>query len=462
MPRKSERIRDPVHNLIEFDRTDGFEAAMWGIVESPPFQRLRRIKQLGFSDFVYPGATHSRFAHSLGVFHTARRLMGIVRGHLGADYDERRGRVALAATLVHDLGHGPFSHAFQRVTEEVAMGCDEHELISRDIVAALAPQLDGALGSGFAAEVGALIAGSAHSRGSGPRSVYDAVVSSQFDADRLDYVRRDRIMAGSLHGTIDFEWLMANLEIGHVRVEGGEEAPTFVVRHKAVHAAEAYVVGLFQLYPTIYYHKGTRNAEVIFVELMKRVFTAIRSGDADAVGLPTGHPLVRYAEAPREPAHFLALDDAVVWGSLWQLCAGRDLVVADLAGRLLDRRLLRCFDVREEVQRRLPHGLSPQETEARIDAVADALAGEVAASRPADGPLLLHDRYQRSPYEMVAGEESPLNQILVADSGGRIVDLGELSPIVRAVRPFKVDRYYFDRADSGSAALLERLLGAAL
>ena len=458
MPRKSERIRDPVHNLIEFDRTDTFEAAMWHIVESPAFQRLRRIKQLGFSDFVYPGATHSRFAHSLGVFHTARRLMGIVRGHLGSGYDERRGQVALAATLVHDLGHGPFSHAFQRVTEEVALGCDEHELIGRDIVASLAPQLDAALGAGFAAEVGALIAGSAHSRRRGPRSVYDAVVSSQFDADRLDYVRRDRIMAGSLHGTIDFEWLMANLEVGHVRGEDGEEAPTFVVRHKAVHAAEAYVVGLFQLYPTIYYHKGTRNAEVVFVELMKRVLNAIRAGDAAAIGLPAGHPLVRYAEAPREPAHFLALDDAAVWGSLWQLREGADPAIADLAGRLLDRRLLRCFDVREEVQRRLPHAASPPEAEARIDALADALAERVEGARGPDGPLLLHDRYQRSPYQMVAGEESPLNQILVADAGGRIVDLGELSPIVRAVRPFKVDRYYFDRGDGTSAALLERTL----
>jgi HD superfamily phosphohydrolase len=97
-----QRVRDPLHNLIEF-RSNELERTLWKIIQTRPFQRLRRIKQLGFSDLVYPGASHSRFAHSVGVFHTARELMKVVRRYEGRA--ESRENLALAAALVHDLGH---------------------------------------------------------------------------------------------------------------------------------------------------------------------------------------------------------------------------------------------------------------------------------------------------------------------------------------------------------------------
>jgi uncharacterized protein len=107
---KAQRVRDPLHNLIEFRPTE-FENALWDVIQSPAFQRLRRIKQLGLSNLVYPGATHSRFAHSLGTFDIARQLMRIIREHLEKtnQYRDSRAEQALAAALVHDLGHGPFS-----------------------------------------------------------------------------------------------------------------------------------------------------------------------------------------------------------------------------------------------------------------------------------------------------------------------------------------------------------------
>ena len=117
MPSPNERIRDPVHNLIEFAK-DGFEEHCWNVVQTGPFQRLRRIKQLGFSELVYPGATHSRMAHSLGVFHTARQLTGVVHNILGqANFDRVQANAAIAAALVHDIGHGPFSHAFEHALD---------------------------------------------------------------------------------------------------------------------------------------------------------------------------------------------------------------------------------------------------------------------------------------------------------------------------------------------------------
>jgi hypothetical protein len=125
------------------------------------------------------------------------------------------------------------------------------------------------LGSGFADDVAGVI------KNSGPGNLYDAVVSSQFDSDRLDYMRRDRLMTGTDHGAIDYRWLLANLEVGEV-AHAVDKKPvgvieTFVLGAKAVHAAESYVLGLFQLYPTVYYHKATRGAEKIFTYLLTRV-----------------------------------------------------------------------------------------------------------------------------------------------------------------------------------------------
>jgi HD superfamily phosphohydrolase len=105
---KRQRVRDPLHDLVEFDEGDGFEHMLWRVITTAPFQRLRRIRQLGFSELVYPGATHSRFIHSLGVFQTARQLMRIVERYVPNIPNENiQKEAALTAALVHDVGHGP-------------------------------------------------------------------------------------------------------------------------------------------------------------------------------------------------------------------------------------------------------------------------------------------------------------------------------------------------------------------
>lgn len=129
MPYREQRIRDPVHNLIQFKASE-FDDVLWRALQTRPFQRLRRIKQLGFSDFVYPGATHSRLAHSVGVYCTAQRLMSIIQEHLGSDYKTMKAQTALAAALVHDVGHGPFSHAFEEVGKRLSLKLAKHELVS--------------------------------------------------------------------------------------------------------------------------------------------------------------------------------------------------------------------------------------------------------------------------------------------------------------------------------------------
>jgi HD superfamily phosphohydrolase len=212
---RPQRIRDPIHNLIEFNIGD-FEQMCWRLIQTPAFQRLRRVKQLGFSELIYPGATHSRFSHSVGVFHTARHLAEVIERDRKDAFDLRRSRVAIAAALLHDLGHGPFSHAFEDVLKKLGFG--KHEATSVRIIkeSEIASILNGFVPN-FATSVAQIIENKV------PEDIYAAIVSSQFDADRLDYMRRDRFMSGAQSSAIDFEWLMANLEVRRVKIGQDEK-----------------------------------------------------------------------------------------------------------------------------------------------------------------------------------------------------------------------------------------------
>lgn len=442
-----QRIRDPLHDLIEFS-TSELEQTLWKVVQTRPFQRLRRIKQLGFSDLVYPGASHSRLAHSVGVFHTARLLMEVVRRHVRQESKENR---ALAAALIHDLGHGPFSHAFEKVGSRLGLKLANHENMSDALIRhSEVSDVLNEMGSGFANDVADII------KKDGVKTVQHAVVSSQFDADRLDYMRRDRMMTGTQHAAIDFRWLIANLEIGSVPT-GVDETPlgtieTFVLAPKAIHAAEAFVLGLFQLYPTVYFHKATRGAEKIFTELLVRVVTLVRDGTVPATGLPVTHPLVRFALSPENVDVALTLDDAVVWGALTQMSDATDALVAEFSARLRDRRLYKCHDIRMQVA----HAMDPksENSVAVVEAIDKCCAGidkkltEWGVDNSDGRPRVLIDIDERSPYKSVNESKGPLDRINIRTDGGTLVDLKERSSVVAALKTYKLFRAYADRADS--------------
>jgi HD superfamily phosphohydrolase len=166
--------------------------------------------------------------------------------------------VAQAAALVHDLGHGPFSHSFEDASKKLGI-IRKHEEWTAEIVTG-----DTGVGKilrefdkGFDQEVATLLASET------PVDIYSAIVSSQFDADRLDYVRRDRLMTGAQHGGFDFPWLMAHLEVDTIAISlDGEEygnVESLILGNKAFESAEEYVLGLFHLYFTVYFHKATRR-----------------------------------------------------------------------------------------------------------------------------------------------------------------------------------------------------------
>jgi len=207
---KTQRLRDPLHDLIVFDKDDVIDQTAWALINAREFQRLRRIRQLGFSEIVYPGATHTRFAHSVGVYHTARLLLAIAKRQL-ANFDIPQQQITLLAALLHDLGHGPFSHAFEEVQKARGLR-KKHEEWTIEIITspvcevhAILAEASGLLGiQNLPERVADII------RQETPRHIYDAIVSSQFDADRLDYIRRDRLMSGAQAGAIDFQWLLVD------------------------------------------------------------------------------------------------------------------------------------------------------------------------------------------------------------------------------------------------------------
>ncbi len=134
----SKRLRDPVHGLIVFDDRDplGVDPLAWALIDTPEFRRLRRIRQLGVSEFTFPSAVHTRFAHSIGVFHTARMLVKVIRREMSRndqDFEEAKAKVALIAALLHDLGHGPYSHAFEGV-QELRGAKKRHERWTAEII----------------------------------------------------------------------------------------------------------------------------------------------------------------------------------------------------------------------------------------------------------------------------------------------------------------------------------------
>ena len=460
MQAKRQRIRDPLHDLIEFG-CEPFDQMLWRVIQTPSFQRLRRVRQLGFSEYVYPGATHTRFSHSLGVYHIAKHLLRVIRERSdSAHFSDQLAQHAIAAALVHDVGHGPFSHAFEDVGKQLNLKMVRHEDVSDAIIRSgdVGKVFDG-MHTGFGGVIADVI------RAPGPSKIYGAVVSSQFDADRLDYMQRDRLMTGTQLGRIDFAWLMTNLEIGDIPWGAGEDQfgtqQSFVLGEKSIHAAEAYVLGLFQLYPTVYCHKATRGAEKLFTALLLRIFSLARDGGKNytRTNLPENHPLIVFAKNPDSLDNALSLDDSVIMGALALTAEAGDPLIQDFSRRLQKRILYKCIDVRERL---LQKGIRAGNIALLVEEIRENIQEWTYTNQDQDKPTrILVDAGKREPYKRIEEEKGPLNQIRIKTSTGKIVDINEQSSIIEAIRPFEFFRVYTADADSAAKAFIEKAIKGA-
>ena len=277
-----------------------------------------------------------------------------------------------------------------------------------------------------------------------PTDIYSGIVSSQFDADRLDYLRRDRLMTGVSHGGFDYSWLLANLEVGKVAIatDGDDFAnvDTLILGSKAFQAAEAYVLGLFHMYFAVYFHKATRSAEKMLSAMLLNMGQLILEADLGKLDLSEAHPLVLFLR-DQSLSNYLLLDDAVLWGSLPSLARAQDPSVSVLASRLLRRDLYKAFDVTEYFERR--------GGEASVARFRAALS-EAKKSGDFGSLELFEDTPKRDPYKR-RGYDTPdaLSKVLIRSSAnGQYEDLAELSEVVRALQKRTVYRVYSDRGET--------------
>jgi HD superfamily phosphohydrolase len=275
-----EIIRDPLWNNIAVD-----PLAM-RLVDTPAFQRLRYVRQLGLAFLVYPGATHSRFEHALGTYHLARRALALLdeRGSLAGIPGKECTTVRVAA-LLHDIGHYPFSHALEEI------GALHHEEVARPLVTegAIAAALRDALGDDTPNEIMALI------RGESP-SPLQRLISGSLDLDKLDYLRRDAFMCGVPYGEIDVDRLLNSLTI----VDGDSGLEIGIVE-KGLSALESLLFARYQMYRNVYWHHAVRSATAMYKRLVE---DALNAGSLDAQTLASFtdegllHDLSRRAPSP--------------------------------------------------------------------------------------------------------------------------------------------------------------------
>jgi uncharacterized protein len=339
-------INDPVYGFITLDHP-----LLLDIVAHPYYQRLRRIHQMAFAHLVYPGAVHTRLHHSLGAFHLmCSALDELRRKGVAIDADEAMG--AKIAILLHDIGHGPFSHAL----ENVLIRGSRHEEISIAIMRALNEEFGGQL------ETALQIFTHRH-----PRRFLHQLVSGQLDMDRMDYLTRDSFFTGVSEGVIGYDRILKMLA-----VHDGE----LMVEEKAIYSIEKFLVSRRLMYWQVYLHKTVLSAEKMLVKILERAKELILLG----VPVPSSSAVLGFfledggIRIPVE-AHlekFCLLDDYDVMGTIKNWVFHSDKVLSLLCRCLIDRRLLKArlqatpFDekvvqeLKEKVSMR--YSLSPAET----------------------------------------------------------------------------------------------------
>lgn len=402
MPHAKPRLyRDPVHDTIAL-APDGPEGRLLiDLLDTPEVQRLRRIRQLALSQVVYHGAEHSRFAHSIGVAWLAHRMLTQIARAVGSLPLEDR-LVTLAAALLHDVGHGPFSHALEglhgehhEVRSVAIVRCPDTRV--HQVLAARDPTLPERvcawLGKGEAA------AGE-------PPYLVD-VVSSQLDADRLDYILRDGVMTGVHIGHYDLARIVAMIDVvdGHL-----------AVHHGARQAVEGYLLARFHMYQQVYLHKTSRAAERMLVVALERAAALARDGHAPA-WWPEPLASVLLGQ-PVDPVTFCDLDDVDVWHCLKRWAAGADPVLADLARSLVHRRLFKTLHL-------------PVHDTARAEELIDA-ARSIARVRGFDPDHhVLVDESSDSPYRPFTGVGATSRAIRLIDGAGRGRFIEDCSEVVQ-------------------------------
>mgnify|MGYP003361907463 FL=1 len=399
-------FRDPVHNYVHVDHQ-----VIYDLINTKEFQRLRRIKQLGTSGYTFHGGEHSRFSHCLGAYEIARRITKIFNEKYQANWDSHESLLTMTAALLHDLGHGAYSHTFERLFDT------NHEDITRQIITSPETEIHQALlqvSPDFPEKVASVI------NHTYPNKQVVQLISSQIDVDRMDYLLRDSFFTGASYGQFDLTRILRVI----CPVENG-----IAFKRNGMHAVEDYVVSRYQMYMQVYFHPASRAMEVLLQNLLKRAkFLYPAQKDYFALSSPN---LIPFFENRVTLQDYLALDDGVMntYFQVWM--TSPDKILSDLAQRFINRKVFKSI-------------VFSQENEGHLDIMRD-LVGQVGFDP--DYYTAIHRNFDL-PYDFYRPDvEKPRTQIEILQKDGSLAELSSLSPIVHSLAGTRQgdNRFYFPK-----------------
>ena len=390
---KNKIINDPVYGFIPIKSEMIFD-----LIEHPFLQRMRHIRQLGLAELVYPGAIHTRFHHALGAMYLIGQALEILIGK-GIDLSEEEVEAAQIAILLHDTGHGPFSHSL----EDTLLENIKHESLSFLFMKELNRQFSGRLT--LALKI---------FQNTYPKKFLHQLVSSQLDIDRLDYLNRDSFFTGVREGTIGTDRIIAMMNV----VKG-----QLVVEEKGIYNIENFLNARRLMYWQVYLHKTSVSAERLLVNIIKRAQYLVRSGEqlpaSEALSLFLHHrfTLDDFIEKRNLLKAYGNLDDHDVWGAikLWQ--SHPDRVLAQLCTMLLERKLFQIKFSTQPIQK------------SEVEKVKEIIAKEWQLMKSDVTYMFSHGTVSNEAYL------SERNSIQILMKSGELVDVAQASdlPYIKAM-----------------------------
>lgn len=385
-------FRDPVHNYIHVDHD-----VVYKLINTKEFQRLRRIKQLGTTSYTFHGGEHSRFSHCLGAYEIARRITQQFEDKYPQIWKASESLLTMVAALLHDVGHGAYSHTFERLfdTDHEEMTCailTNPETEIHSVLAQVAPD--------FPEKVASVI------RHAYPNKQVVQLISSQIDVDRMDYLLRDSYFTGTNYGEFDLTRILRVIR----PTENG-----IAFKESGMHAVEDYVLSRYQMYMQVYFHPASRSMEVLLQNLLKRAKLLYA---AERAFFYTHSPkLLPFFEQQVRLADYLALDDGVMNTYFQAWIHGPDQTLSDLAQRYINRRVFKSITFQDQ-------------QEADLDCLRSLVAD---VGYDPEYYTAIHHNFDL-PYDIYRPDAAKKRtQIEMIRPDGQLVELSTLSPIVASL-----------------------------
>ena len=376
-------MRDPVHGYIHVEYQ-----VIWDCINAKEFQRLRRIHQLGGTYEVYHTAEHSRFAHSLGVYEVCRRMVNEVSGL--KELSEEDKVTVMCAALLHDLGHGPFSHAFESITPVAHEVYTQRVILEDTEINEVLRQVS----DDFPSKVASII------DYSHPNELLNQIVSGQLDADRMDYLLRDAYFTGTSYGKFDLERILRTMRVKDNKI---------VVKESGIHSVEDYIMARYHMYWQVYYHPVGRSYESILINIFKRMKDLYKSDPNCLSELKMFIPFLKQEDTIED--HFKLDENAALYG-FTLLSEGNDPILRDLSRRMLNRDLFEYETIQDQLD---------------LDIIVD----KVKNMGYDPNYYVVSDSAKQSPYKPYKGGEGHNIWILREDDS--IQELSKISNIVSAI-----------------------------